>query len=469
MKKVKNGRYKELLKNTGVLAIGNFSSKILVFLLIPLYTNILKTDEYGFYDLIYTTIQLLVPVLTLDVTDGLLRFALEKDVSLKEVVCINVKYLLIGIALFSVGTVSLSFIISYSLLKKYVLYIIIYYVSYMVNQYMIQFAKSVDKVKYMAVSGVIGTLTNVGLCVLLLIVFKMRLTGFFIANILGQLVPAVFLLIVLWAPYGFKVYWATNKELEKRIILYSAPLILTSIGWWLNNTSDKYIITYFKGMDLNGLLSVAYKIPSILTVVYGIFIQAWQISAIKEYDSKGSKTYYNNIFQILNIFLVMVASVTIILTRPVSKVIFKTDFYSAWEFVPMLIISSIITAAAAFIAPILSSQYNTKSIAASTIIGGIVNVILNVILLNTIGNQGVVVATVLSSFLIFLLRYKALNGIIESKFMIKAVAAWAALSAQAVFEVKKLYIPELIIMALLVIVYSSDIMKLFNRLLKKSA
>ena len=45
-------RYKKLIKNTALITVGNFASKLLTFFLLPLYTAILTTAEYGVADLI---------------------------------------------------------------------------------------------------------------------------------------------------------------------------------------------------------------------------------------------------------------------------------------------------------------------------------------------------------------------------------------------------------------------------------
>ena len=61
------GNYKYLAKNIGVLTISNFATNLLSFFLVPLYTYILSTEEYGSYDLINTTIGLMVPILTINI------------------------------------------------------------------------------------------------------------------------------------------------------------------------------------------------------------------------------------------------------------------------------------------------------------------------------------------------------------------------------------------------------------------
>lgn len=61
------GRARELAVNTGLFAISSFGSKIISFLLLPLYTAVLSTGDYGTVDLINSTVGLLVPLLTLNI------------------------------------------------------------------------------------------------------------------------------------------------------------------------------------------------------------------------------------------------------------------------------------------------------------------------------------------------------------------------------------------------------------------
>ena len=80
-----NKKIKTLAKDTGLFAISNFGSKILVFLLTPLYTSILTTEEYGIADLITTTIGFIYPILTLAIADATIRYALDKETDKKKV------------------------------------------------------------------------------------------------------------------------------------------------------------------------------------------------------------------------------------------------------------------------------------------------------------------------------------------------------------------------------------------------
>lgn len=319
----------------------------------------------------------------MNVADGTLRFVIENRSRVNQVFKIALKFSMIGI-LPVIIILLLNRLGNFSAdLNTYGIYMLAYYVSYMFNQLFIQFAKGIDKVSRMTLSGVIGTVVTIVGCIVGLLIMNLGLKGFFYANIFGQLIPAIYLFfsLKLWNYTQKPKQSDIDNTLQKRLLTYSIPLIMTTIGWWLNNTSDKYIITAIKGIEINGLLSIAYKIPSILTIIYGIFIQAWQISAMKEYGKDDSNEFYNKVFITLNLFVYGVASLLIIGTRVLSYVVFAKEFYNAWIFVPYLILSAVFTASAGYIAPILTSGYKTWAVAKSTLIGGLINIILNVLLL----------------------------------------------------------------------------------------
>lgn len=70
-------RYKKLLSNSFIFTIANFGSKIITFLMVPLYTNYLNPNQYGSVDLITTTVNLLVPLLSMEIGQAIIRYSIE--------------------------------------------------------------------------------------------------------------------------------------------------------------------------------------------------------------------------------------------------------------------------------------------------------------------------------------------------------------------------------------------------------
>ena len=70
-------RESRLIKNTAIIAIGNICTKCISFFMLPLYTSILTTEEYGSVDLVSTYATLLIIILTLQMEQGVFRYLVE--------------------------------------------------------------------------------------------------------------------------------------------------------------------------------------------------------------------------------------------------------------------------------------------------------------------------------------------------------------------------------------------------------
>ena len=78
-------KYKHLLKDTAIFAIGSLGSKAILFFMVPLYTNYLSTAEYGTADLVAVFSALIIPVVSLSIEKAVIRFGMKRDVSKEQV------------------------------------------------------------------------------------------------------------------------------------------------------------------------------------------------------------------------------------------------------------------------------------------------------------------------------------------------------------------------------------------------
>ena len=92
----KNSRSKYLLKNTVIFALGNFSTKLIAFFLVPFYTYVLTTEEYGVINLIFTLATLIGPFLMVNLQDAVRRFALESNADHKAILSIEWGVIIVG-------------------------------------------------------------------------------------------------------------------------------------------------------------------------------------------------------------------------------------------------------------------------------------------------------------------------------------------------------------------------------------
>lgn len=446
-----NQKYKFLLKNTGILTISNFASKILVFLLVPLYTSVLSTAEMGIYDLIVSTVSLLYPVLTLNIVDGVMRFAMDKAYDKGQVALVGIRYIAMSAAVIAMGLIPCHYIPLFQNIHGIEYLIFLYYLSYTLNQYFIQLAKGMEKVKHMAVAGIISTVMMLGGNILGLLVFKMGLTGFIWANILAQAVPAIYYFFVLRF-YSFVKDMKYDKSLNREMMSYCLPLIFSTVGWWINSASDRYVVTALCGVSVNGVLSVSYKIPSIINTIFGMFGQAWQISAIKEYGKKDSKKFYADSFAFINFMMCMGCASIILLSKPLARLLYAKEFYAAWQYAPFLVVSAVFNTASGLVGPMLSAIKDSKSMAKSAIYGAGTNVFLNIVLVYFMGAQGAAIATAVSAFIIYYVRKRAIGDGLEIKNPIVFWLMWLLVCLQALLEIyTSLWIVEILVVMMIMI------------------
>ena len=172
------GRYKYLLKNVGLLTISNFATKLLSFFLVPLYTSVLTTGEYGTYDVFYTTVGVLLPIVTLNIQEGVLRFSLERDYDKDAVATAGFRCTLLGTSLVMVGLLIVSRTALFELTPLYSFYFLLMFASQAFSGLLLFYARGVDKIADLSISGVLGSFITILLNVVLLVPLNMGLDGY---------------------------------------------------------------------------------------------------------------------------------------------------------------------------------------------------------------------------------------------------------------------------------------------------
>lgn len=455
------GKYKYLIKNIGLLTTSNFGGKILTFLLVPLYTSVLSTAEYGSYDIVITTINLLLPILTINISESVMRFSLEKGNNPKETFSIGLKMIARAwIILALVIAINNTFNII-AIIKTYSLYMILLFLATSLYQLCSQFARGTDRIVELSIAGVINSFIMVLFNVLFLLYFKLGIAGFFMARILSYFFAIIY--------YFFKlkihkqiVRTKPLNHLSKSMTDYSRPLILNSISWWINNASDRYIVTWMCGVAVNGVYSIAYKIPSIVEVFQSIFLQAWQISAVASFNDNDKEIFFSRIYTTYNLLMVLLCSIIIIMVKFIAGIMFAYEFYEAWLFVPILLIANVFGAMSGLIGGVFSAAKDTKIYSYSTMIGAIVNIVLNIILIKFIGVIGAAIATAISYFVVWVIRMVNAKKYITLRLNIKRdLVVYFILVLQAALMINidstKVYILQLILFISTIILYYKEI------------
>lgn len=437
MEDTKKRKIKALAKDTGLFTISSFGSKILIFLLTPLYTSILTTQEYGVADLINTTILFLYPVLTLAIADATLRYALDKAYDKNEVFVISTVFTLLSSAVLIILK-PLICLIDPAMETFWAIFVINYFL-FNVHNYFSNFVKGLGKTTLFAIQGLIHTITIIASNILFLIVLKTGLKGYLYSILIGYTIP-ILIMFFCAKLYKYGLPFRINTKLLKDMLKYSIPMVPTILAWAINTSIDKYMIIWMHGLGPSGVYSVAHKIPTIVTTILTIFIQAWQISAITNHGSKDESQFYSMIYKCLDFVSVVGCMLVLLICKQMARVLFAKDFYVAWKCVPMLVIAAMFSSHSGFLAAAYRAEKKTKSLFVSVMVGAIVNIVLNYLLIEPLGGLGAAIATMTSFFVVWLMRVILVQRIVIVRVpILETVVSYIILIVSALlitFEVK---------------------------------
>lgn len=412
-------QYKSLIKNSFLFAIGSIGSKAISFFMLPLYTRMLTTSDYGQLDILQTTISLLIPLVTFQVVEAVFRFSVDmrdKD-SASKVLTNGIFLCLIGML------ITLLLFPIFNNFEPFATYTTMFYLIMFLTIFhgiIKQFVRGLEKIKTFVAADLIYTGSFVAFNIVFLVNLRMGLRGYFLSMVLAHLI-AIIVLIIFANVFKYLNLKSFNKKLLKTMLIYSIPLIPNGLMWWVMNVSDRYILTYFLGFDATGIYSVSYKFPSLITLMNSIFFMAWQLSAMQEYGKEGYDSFYKNIFGVLSSFLLLITAVVLLILKPLMSVFVADAFYESWKYVPLLLVGTIFQAFSSFFGTNYTASKKTKGAFTTSVYGAIVNVGINLLLIPIWGIQAAAFSTMLAYLTMWLLR------LFDTKKFVKIKIDWKSL------------------------------------------
>ena len=393
-------KYKRLINNSIIFAIGNLGSKLIGLLLVPLYTYYLSKEEFGTADLITTSVMMLLPLISLSLFEAVFRFSMDKKISKDAILTNAFTFTLVGY-LFFLCLYPIINLISIFQGITHLLYLFLFF--QMIQVLFSQFVRGIGKVKLFAVNGVIIAVLILVFNLLFLVVFELGLIGYLYSFIIANIVSIIILFFAskIKSYVNFKVI---KFGFLKKMLVYSLPLMPNSMMWWVMTASDRYMILLFAGASANGLYAVATKFPSVLVVLNQIFFQAWQMSAVEEFESEKKSEFYSIVFRYFSLVMFLGASFLILLSKPIVELVIAYEFHDAWTFIPFLVLGVVFQSFSAFLGTNYIAAKKTAGVFRTTVIGAIVNIILNFLLIPFIGAIGASISMFLSFFITWLIR-----------------------------------------------------------------
>lgn len=398
-------RGQQLVKNTGILALGKICTQFISFFLLPLYTAYLTTEQYGIVDLLQNYVSLLIPIFFFQMDQGIFRFLIDvrKNETKKEE--------LISTALITITKQAILFIIIYGIAclfinNNYKYFLMINVIISMYSGNFLQICRGLgDNLSY-SLGSLITGITTVLLNIIFIVVFKLGAYGMLSATLIANFICILFIFIrkKIYKYIKLKKY---SKEKRKEIWKYTIPLIPNQLSWWVVNVSDRTIITYFINIAANGIYSAANKFSTICTTFFNFFNMTWSESASMHIKDGDSSEFFSKIFNIsIGLFSSLCIGIIAVMPFCFKFIITGAGFAEAYYQIPILLTATIFNIVVSLIGSIYVALKKSNEIAKTSILAAIINIIINIIFIKKIGLFAASISTLAAYLSMSIYRYK---------------------------------------------------------------
>lgn len=402
---------KQLFKNTAIVSIGKLCTQLITFFLLPLYTYALSTEEYGIVDLLNTLISLFIPIVILQIDQGVFRYLL--DVRDKE----EEKKKIISSTIFFTIIQSIIYLILFSFVSQFIhndykYFLAINLVAIAFSTILLQISRGIgDNVRY-AVGSFLTGLVTVILNVVLIIVFHLGAYGLLIASLCGNIICIIYILFAKKL-YNYTKVKYFDKAILKNILKYSILLVPNMLSWWIVSASDRLIISTIIGVSANGIYSAANHFSGIFSTLNSVINMTWTESAALNIEAEDKEQFFSKIFKLYVQFFGALCLGVIAFMPFVFSILVNSKFNSAYYQIPILIIATFFNILTSFLGSIYIAKKLTNEIAKTSMISALINIIINISLIHFIGLYAASISTLVSYFIMFIYR------LIDSKKYVK--------------------------------------------------
>ena len=389
---------KELLKGTGIYAIGTFGTKILSLIIVPIYTYYISTSDMGVYDLLSSTISLLAPIITMQISDAAYRWIIRGEGDQSVYIRTTFQVLLCNCAI----AVLLIFGVNTVFRIPYCAYFALLLVCTRILETTQKLLRALRKQKLFALSGIIYSFIFLSLNVYQVCILKKGIASLFQNAVISSVIT---ISVILFSEKELRVSLFRKPEFQiiKSFYKYSIPLVPNYLNWWVINSSDRYIVAAFLGISANGILAITHKFPSLLQTILNLFTTSWQDVAVSEKETNTGE-YYTRVFNTYSTFILSLLWILIPMTKIFVYLVMSQSYKESCNYTSFYYLGAAFQSFSSFYGVGYLRNKQTGKAFSTSIYGAIVNAVTNIALVKSIGLQASAVSTFIGFLIMWLIR-----------------------------------------------------------------
>ena len=405
---------KKTLSHSVIYSFGNFATKLIGIILLPLYTKHITVSEYGILGILEITIMILTQVLILGQPNAFLRFYdLDEFREKRKITLFTISIFLLSIIviinIFGQYFAS-NFAAYFSKPHEFAIYFrLCFYIIILriINNLFLSVLRAKEKSIFYAIANIIKLTIILGFIIYFVAFLRIGVRGILYSYLIGD----GLMFLILFPSMISEMIPKFDYKILRAALSFGFPLIFINLAGFLLNMGDRYILKFLVDYKEVGLYNLGYKVAGILNV---FFIQSFSLALLpityKLYGQKGDKRYYSKMLNYFVFVLFMAGLILALFCREIIKLLaLNPDYWAAYKVVPYIILAYIFSGAKYVVTLGLFLKRKTNYVAYNTIGAAILNLILNFLLIPKYRMMGAAVATIISFAVLYLVTYFVAN------------------------------------------------------------
>ena len=412
-------RVKELTRKTLIITLGRVSTQFISFLLLPLYTALLTTEEYGAVDFVMTLVQLLVPIVSVMIDQGVFRYLLNSDSEEEKRKTVSSAFFVLLIT--SGVSCCALFIISLFTSHQYIIWLLLIIIVTAFSNLFLQIARGLKRTGDYSLGSFVCSGSTIILNVLCIASLHLGAEGMLIATFWGNMICCCFLLLRLRI-FSYITLCDFDREVAVNELKYAVPLVPNQLSIWVLNGSDRLIVTFLLGAAANGILAVSHKFPAVYMTIFNLFLLAWHETGALHYYDEDRDTFFTDMFnKLFSIFATLCMAIMVVLPIVFNWFV-NSSYQEAFLNIPIYLIASLFNVVVGLLGVVYVATKKTAEIAKTTIVAAIINIVAHVVLINHLGLFAASISTLIGYGVAMVTRVKDTKRYLKIRYDIKQLA-----------------------------------------------
>ena len=404
---------KTLGRDSLIYGFGHVVSRLITFLLLPIYTHTFSVEEYGVISLAYAFIGFSLVIYRYGMDTALMKFSIqtinaEKKSYISSIYSLQfVTSLIFSIILFVFRNYICAPILGINDSNLISIIAVVIFLDNLWNHHVL-ILRSENKSSAFIFFNLLNVMLTMVLNIIFIIKWSYGVSGVLIANLIAS--ASVF---ILSSPIIIKrtSIYEIDSRILKKVIKFGLPFFPAGIFTMVMELSNRYILSFMKGVQEVGLFSAGYKLGVFALVLVMGFNMGWTpyfLRRIKDHGSEKDFAIISTLFLGLVGFVVFTTSIwisDIIRLNVGGNYLIGYEFWSSEIIVPVVLVGYFFFGTYVLQLPGIYANNITNWVPIFRCMGAVVNILLNILLIPKYGILGSAWATAISFFIMALAVY----------------------------------------------------------------